>query len=75
MTAYSQLAGFRGGDGVVRLIGHRGARGVMPENTMAGFEFTTMIGVEALEFDVVMTRDRVPVITHNHHLISSATRS
>jgi len=75
VTAYSQLAGFRGGDGVVRLIGHRGARGVMPENTMAGFEFTTMIGVEALEFDVVMTRDRVPVITHNHHLISSATRT
>jgi len=75
VTAYPQLAGFRGGGDVVRLIGHRGARGVMPENTMAGFEFTASIGVEVLEFDVVLTRDRVPVVTHNHHLISSATRT
>jgi len=74
VTVYPQLAGFRGGDGIVRLIGHRGARGVMPENTMAGFEFTTSIGVEALEFDVVLTRDHVPVVTHNHHLLRSATR-
>ena len=37
MTDYPQLDGFRGGPGIVRLIGHRGARGVMPENTMEGF--------------------------------------
>ncbi len=70
-----QLSGFRGGNGIVRLIGHRGARGVMPENSMEGFRFTTGIGVVALEFDVVLTRDRIPVITHNHHLSRAATRT
>lgn len=74
MTGFPQLSSFRGGNGIVRLIGHRGARGIMPENTMAGFEFTVGIGVEALEFDVVLTRDRIAVVTHNHHLLNSATR-
>ncbi len=74
MSTFPQLDAFRGGNGVVRLVGHRGARGIMPENTMEGFEFTIGIGVDALEFDVVLTRDRVPVITHNHTLLGSATR-
>lgn len=74
MTAFPQLDGFRGAPGVVRLIGHRGARGVMPENTMEGFAFTLKIGVKAMEFDVVLTRDRTPVITHNHHFLNAATR-
>lgn len=75
MNDCSQLDGFRGAPGVVRLIGHRGARGVMPENTMEGFVFTLKIGVKAMEFDVVLTRERTPVITHNHHLLNAATRS
>ncbi len=75
MKDFPQLSGFRGGKGIVRLIGHRGARGVMPENTMEGFEFASGIGVNGLEFDVVLTRDRVPVVTHNHHLSSAATRT
>lgn len=74
MVAFPQLNGFRGGDGLVRLVGHRGARGVMPENTMEGFELTLAMDVEALEFDVVLTADGIPVITHNHHLANSATR-
>ena len=74
MTEFPQLDGFRGGPGLVRLIGHRGARGVMPENTMEGFAFMLNIGVKALEFDVVLTSDNVPVITHNHHLLNAATR-
>lgn len=74
MTHFPQLDGFRGAPGVVRIIGHRGARGVMPENTIEGFEFTLNIGVRALEFDVVLTSDLVPVITHNHHLLNATTR-
>ncbi len=74
MTAFPQLNGFRGGNGIVRVIGHRGARGLLPENTMLGFDFTLAIGVRALEFDVVLTRDGVPVITHNHRLSPAATR-
>lgn len=74
MSAFTQIEAFRGGPKLVRLIGHRGARGVMPENTMQGFAFTLDIGVNALEFDVVMTRDRVAVVTHNHRLAAAATR-
>ena len=74
MMEFPQLDGFRGAPGVVRLIGHRGARGVMPENTMEGFSFTLTAGVRAMEFDVVLTRERTPVITHNHHFLNAATR-
>ncbi|WP_299346183.1 glycerophosphodiester phosphodiesterase family protein [uncultured Maritalea sp.] len=70
----SQLDAFRGGDRLVRIIGHRGARGIMPENTMVGFEWTLRMGVGALEFDVLLTKDDIPVIVHNHQLTSSTTR-
>jgi glycerophosphoryl diester phosphodiesterase len=59
---------FRGAQNTVRIVGHRGARGVLPENSMIGFEFAINTGVKLLEFDVVMTADFVPVITHNHRL-------
>ena len=47
------------------LQGHRGARGLAPENTLAGFKRTLAIGVTTLETDVVVTRDGVPVIAHD----------
>lgn len=74
MSGFAQLDGLRGHPGVVRVIGHRGARGVMPENTLEGFAFTLAAGVRALEFDVVITADGVPVVTHNHHLANAMTR-
>ncbi|MFW8595307.1 glycerophosphodiester phosphodiesterase family protein [Cribrihabitans neustonicus] len=74
MSGFPQLAAYRGGAGVVRVVGHRGARGVMPENTLEGFRFTMDIGVEALEFDVVLSADGIPVITHNHALSRAAVR-
>jgi len=75
MTDFPQLPAFRGGGGIIHVIGHRGARDIMPENTIEGFEFTLNVGVQVLEFDVVLTSDRVPVITHNHHLSVAATRT
>lgn len=74
MSRFSQLPAFQRGPGVIRLVGHRGARGVMPENTMEGFQFTLSCDVKLLEFDVAITRDGVPVITHNHHLTRSVAR-
>ena len=50
MSDFPQLKGFKASPGLVRLIGHRGARGLMPENTIEGFEFTLDMGVTALEF-------------------------
>ena len=50
------------------LQGHRGARGLAPENTLAAFRRALAIGVTTLETDVVITRDLVPVISHNPRL-------
>ncbi|KIC12696.1 glycerophosphodiester phosphodiesterase [Leisingera sp. ANG-M1] len=71
---YPQIRAFTGEPGVIRLAGHRGARGVLPENTMEGFEFTLNTGVKLLELDVTATRDGVVVITHNHRLTRSMVR-
>jgi glycerophosphoryl diester phosphodiesterase len=54
--------------------GHRGARGLMPENTLAGFAKALSIGVTSLELDVGITRDRVVVVTHNPRLEPETTR-
>jgi len=49
----------------VQVHGHRGARAVLPENTMAAFEYAIDRGVDAIEMDVVVTKDDVPVISHD----------
>jgi glycerophosphoryl diester phosphodiesterase len=47
------------------LQGHRGARGLMPENTLVGFERTLAIGVTTLETDLAVSKDGVVVIAHD----------
>ena len=47
------------------LQGHRGARGLWPENTLPGFAAALAIGVTSIEFDVVLTEDSVPVVFHD----------
>ena len=44
--------------GAFDLQGHRGARGHAPENTLPGFERALAIGVDTLELDVGVTRDK-----------------
>jgi glycerophosphoryl diester phosphodiesterase len=56
------------------LIGHRGARGLAPENTLPSFEAAFALGVDAIEFDVGMTRDDVVVALHNPDLAPFLTR-
>ena len=63
-----------GDEGTIRVVGHRGARGILPENSMVGFDFALSIGVDLLEFDVLLSRDDIPVITHNHEFHGSAVR-
>ena len=36
----------------MRIIGHRGARGEAPENTLGGFQYIHDLGIRAVEFDV-----------------------
>ena len=50
---------------VLEVFGHRGACGYLPENTMESFELAFEIGCSAIEFDVVLTKDLVPVIRHD----------
>jgi glycerophosphoryl diester phosphodiesterase len=49
----------------VGVFGHRGACGYLPENTMPSFELAFEMGSDAIEFDVVLTKDSVPVILHD----------
>lgn len=49
----------------MKIIGHRGARGLAPENTLAGFKKALGLGVDMIEFDVRVTSDNVPVLNHN----------
>jgi len=52
----------------IDLQGHRGARGLAPENTLPGFERALAVGVDTLELDVGVTRDGVVVIHHDRRL-------
>jgi len=56
------------------LQGHRGARGLAPENTLAGFRRALLIGVTTLELDVVVSRDGVPLVSHDLRLNAEHTR-
>lgn len=44
--------------------GHRGCRGLRPENTLAGFLHALELGVDALELDVVISADEQVVVSH-----------
>jgi glycerophosphoryl diester phosphodiesterase len=56
------------------LQGHRGARGLRPENTLAGFAHALGVGVTTLELDCGVTRDGVVVVSHDRVLNPDHTR-
>ncbi|GAC1460566.1 MAG: glycerophosphodiester phosphodiesterase [Steroidobacteraceae bacterium] len=56
------------------LQGHRGARGLWPENTLAGFTRALELGVSAVELDCGVTRDGVVVVSHDAELNPDCTR-
>jgi glycerophosphoryl diester phosphodiesterase len=53
---------------MVLIIGHRGARNLWPENSLAGFERTRELGVDGVEFDVHLARDGEMVVIHDPSL-------
>jgi len=50
------------------IIGHRGASGEAPENTMTAFRLAAQMGADAVEFDVQLTRDMEPVVIHDQYV-------
>ena len=60
--------------GAFDLQGHRGARGLAPENTLPAFERALALSVTTLELDIAITRDGVLVIHHDTTLNPNTTR-
>jgi glycerophosphoryl diester phosphodiesterase len=56
----------------MKVIGHRGARGLAPENTLASFKKALEHHVDEIEFDVRVTKDHIPVIHHDPKLSDPA---
>jgi len=50
------------------LIGHRGAAGLAPENTMVSIKKAIELGVNRIEIDVHLTKDNIPVVIHDNTL-------
>jgi glycerophosphoryl diester phosphodiesterase len=57
------------------VIGHRGASGEAPENTLPAFELALAQGAHALELDVRVSADGVPLVLHDPALDRTTDRS
>ncbi len=58
----------------VTVYGHRGARGLAPENTLPAYQVALMQGVDCVDLDVAMTKDGVIVVQHDLTLNPNITR-
>ncbi|MFZ6051786.1 glycerophosphodiester phosphodiesterase family protein [Halocola ammonii] len=52
----------------ITLQGHRGCRGLLPENTIPAFLKAVDLGVTALEMDVVLTADKKVLVSHEAYM-------
>lgn len=59
----------------MRIIGHRGARGEAPENTLGGFRYLHNLGVRAVEFDVRQLKDDQLVVIHDDDFVRTTGKS
>ncbi len=60
---------------MIAVFGHRGARGLAPENTLAGFCLASRLNLTGVEFDVGMTADNVPIVHHDARLHRDISRN
>src|SRR5258705_393861 len=47
------------------IVGHRGVPALHQENTLAGFRHAVALGLDAIELDVRLTRDRRAIVFHD----------
>ena len=52
----------------IKIYGHRGARGDMPENSLSGFKYIFDNNFFAFETDVLISKDKIPLIAHDFYL-------
>jgi len=57
------------------IIGHRGAAGLAPENTLDAFQAGVDVGADMLEFDVQLTRDKILLVVHDSTLFRTHKKS
>ncbi|MCD6578281.1 hypothetical protein J7L48_02260 [bacterium] len=50
------------------VIGHRGAKGIAPENSLSGFKKAVELGIDGIELDVHLTKDRKLIVIHDMDL-------
>jgi glycerophosphoryl diester phosphodiesterase len=65
ISAYASLRVFRDSLPDLYVIAHRGFAGVFPENTLVAVNNAFDIGADAVEVDVAMSKDRVPMLMHD----------
>jgi glycerophosphoryl diester phosphodiesterase len=46
-------------------IGHRGAKGYVAENTLASFDYAIKLDCDAIELDIQLSKDAIPVVIHD----------
>ena len=52
----------------LEIVGHRGAKGIAPENTLASFQRALDLGVDMIELDVHLSKDGELVVIHDSNL-------
>ena len=50
---------------MIEIWGHRGARGLFPENTVQGIGAALALGIAGVEIDVALTADAIAVLSHD----------
>ena len=56
------------GQSEYKIFGHRGCRGIYPENTIEGFKKAIAFGVDGIELDVVVNKNQELVISHESYI-------
>jgi glycerophosphoryl diester phosphodiesterase len=65
----------KAGDVKPLIIGHRGAAGLLPENTLAAFARACELGVDGIELDVLVSADGELVVHHDFRLRPEIART
>ena len=58
-------------DNKLDIQGHRGCRGLLPENSLPAFEKALDLGVTTLELDIAITKDKKVVVSHEPYMNST----